>query len=118
MGNCRSLYTTISKEYTIFLKNRFGGIIPITAHNDDSVYIIKQKLLICLNYRFMNESNIRLFHNGLLLKNAELIKTYNITNKMSLHYSITMDPLEKESISTNPGEDSVFSLSPTRTLPV
>lgn len=113
MGNCRSIYTTISKEYTIFLKNRFGGIIPIIVNNDDTVYSIKQKLLRQLNYRFMDESNIRLFQNGVPLKNAELIKTFNITNKMSLHYSITMDPLEKESISTNPGEDSVFSLSPT-----
>lgn len=118
MGNCRSLYINISKDNTIFLKNRYGGIIPITANNEDTVYIIKQKLLKCLDYRFMEESNIRLFHNGLLLKNTELIKIYNKPGKLSLYYSITMDPLEKEPFSTNPCERSVFSLSPTRILPV
>ena len=118
MGNCRSIYTNISKDYTIFLKNRYGGIIPITANNEDTVYSIKQKLLLCLNYRFMEESNIRLFYNGVLLQNNELIKTYNKLGKLSLYYSITMDPLEKEPFSTNPGERSVFSLSPTRTLSV
>lgn len=107
MGNCRSLYKNIVKDYTIFLKNRFGGVIPITANNDDNAYTIKQKLLKQLNYRFMDEANIRLFYNGLQLNNADLIKTFNITNNMSLHYSITIDPVQKEPISlTN-------SLSPT-----
>jgi hypothetical protein len=94
MGNCRSLYKQVSTDYTIFLKNRFGGIIYITANTNDSVYIIKQKLLKQLNYKFMEETNIRLFYNGLQLNNADLLKTHNITQEMSLHYSITIDPVE------------------------
>lgn len=108
MGNCRSLYRYTSNDYTIFLKNRFGGVITITTNKMDTVYSIKQKLLKQLNYRFMDESNIRLFYTGQQLNNAEMLKKYNINHEMSLYYSITIDPLEKESIPLD------FSLDPTR----